>query len=138
MEKRAAVSELLEMKAGVQARRKDVVRCGSHLALLWVFSGMLGCGGVVRSVPVPEFPQVKQVSEAVRSGGPSDRANWHRVCSGMAKDTEDLVGCMKSSGYEFIPRAAMYPADECWRIRDGVYEDRLPQPFCFRQSRDEQ
>jgi len=90
---------------------------------------LAACGS---GVPVPRFPQVEQVSEAVQG----DRLRHHQTCASTAKGFEPMVDCMRDAGYEFLPRGPEYPASECWRMRDASdRQDRLPEPFCFLKRR---
>jgi len=86
-------------------------------------------------VPLPETYQIQQATEALKSGA-GERLNIHSACSETAQDGEALVECMKSYGYEFIPRGITYPADECWMLRETGRDGRLPQAFCFRKPRE--
>jgi hypothetical protein len=85
-----------------------------------------------RRVPLPQLPQVEGASEALQG----ERLNYHRTCTGTSRTTDELLACMRSYGYEFIPRAAGYPAAECWSLRDGGRDAELPPPVCFRKTRE--
>ena len=81
--------------------------------------------------PLPRFPQVEQATEAVQGGGERYRA--HRSCSGRTSSVDDLVGCMRDAGWDFVARAPGYPEAECWQARDRGEVDRIGTQ-CFVRS----
>ena len=91
----------------------------------------LGCGA--SWMPAFQVPQVEQASEALGGGG--ERYAAHRACAASARDTDALIACMQSSRYEFITRTPEYPAIECWDLREGRGDGRLPPAYCFVRSR---
>jgi hypothetical protein len=81
-------------------------------------------------VPLPRFPQAEQASEVVRG----ERLAAHRVCTGTAKQAEELIQCMQGRGYTFIARGPGYPATECWEIRDAEAAERLTREEANRAA----
>jgi hypothetical protein len=80
------------------------------------------------AVPRPRFPQVEQATEAVEGGGERYRA--HRTCSSAAKSVDDLIGCMREAGWDFVTRGPAYPESGCWQARDRGEVNHI-LPICF-------
>ena len=84
------------------------------------------------SAPRPRLPQVEQAAQATHRGGERYRA--HQRCAGMARTVEDLVGCMRQEGYEFIARGPDYPSDQCWEAREAGSAVADVPPHCFAHA----
>ena len=80
------------------------------------------------TAPLPRLPQVEQATEAVQTGGERYRA--HRACGSRAGSVDELVGCMRDAGWDFVARAPGYPEAECWQARDRSEVDRMTAQ-CF-------
>jgi hypothetical protein len=82
----------------------------------------------------PRVPQAEQAAQATHRGG--ERLRAHQRCVEVTTRIEDLVQCMDTEGYHFVPRVPGFPADECWALRDRPVENALPPPHCFEHAPD--
>jgi len=92
-------------------------------------AALLGCEWLPRFT----VPQVRQARESFE-GGFRSRLDAHQACTGAAQTVDGLIACMQGKGYEFITRRPLYPANECWDLRDRSSTDPMPQAFCFERT----
>jgi len=92
-----------------------------------------GCAEGGRGFPLPRFPQLEQVQESVQ-GGIGKRYEDYAACTRDEPVVDALVRCMEAAGYAFVPRSADVQATECWRLRNGTPDGRLPDSWCFRHA----
>jgi|SRR5581483_1864407 len=92
--------------------------------------GMSGCGGPDSPISI-RVPQVERASEAIESG--PERQRRYESCAGPTAPAAEVIPCMESGGYEFIPRDPTYPASECWSRREAK-NAQLIGAFCFRKA----
>ncbi|HYY74261.1 MAG TPA: hypothetical protein VE662_05515 [Solirubrobacterales bacterium] len=114
-----------QQATGVQVRAEPLWR-RSEPALVLALA-LVSC----TAGPLPRLPQVEQATEAVQGGGERYRA--HRACSGQTSSVDNLIGCMRDAGWDFVARAPGYPEADCWQARDRGEVDRI-QAQCFVRS----
>lgn len=102
-----------------------------HRAVVALLAGVLAaCNGL----PSVHVPQAEQAVQATHGGG--ERLRAHQRCLAAGEHVEDLVHCMETEGYSFVPRTPGFPGDECWTLRDAARDDAPPPPHCFEHAAD--
>jgi hypothetical protein len=91
--------------------------------------GTVGCGG---RVPLPTFPQLQEVSEIGEYGTRRVRAS--DACRKASETVERYVDCMEGQGWAFIGRDTIYPAPECWSLRNAGDPRQMPAAQCFHEA----
>src|SRR5262249_56215666 len=99
----------------------------------WGVGGGGGVGewrGRGRGGRVPTFPQLQAVGEMREYG--TDRLRDGEQCRTASATVDAYVQCMKGKGWEFIERGSVYPAPECWSIRNVGDPRHIPTAHSFR------
>ena len=83
-------------------------------------------------IPLPQVPQLREASELSQYGG--ERARAAHACQSSSGTTDAYLACMETAGWVFMPRGNLYPANECWGLRDAGDPRRLPAAHCFHKA----
>lgn len=122
-------------RAGATGARGPTRAPATWPARLLLGAGALALSGVGCSegrIPLPQIPQLQEAGELGAYGG--DRTRTGQACQASSDTQDAYIQCMASAGYVFIARENVYPANECWSIRDAGDPRRQPPSYCFHRA----